>query len=107
MRACAQAALSATRGCHGARGTTERGDGRGAGQGNEGVGALVAALSAADGHSYLLGGHFDRRPLLARPCAAGGAVLRALERGDEACVDRMWTSGVVFVGRGAIKEKNF
>src|SRR3546814_14095122 len=79
MRACAQAALSATRGCHGARGTTERGDGRGAGQGNDGVGALVAALSAADGHRDLLGGQFDRRPRRARPCAAGGAVLLALD----------------------------
>src|SRR3546814_19716312 len=79
MRACAQAALSATRGCHGARGTTERGEGRGAGQGNDGVGALVAALSAADGHRDLLGGQVDRRPHRPRTCDAGGSDILPLD----------------------------
>src|SRR3546814_14995163 len=106
MRACAQAALSATRGCHGARGTTERGDGRGAGQGNDGVGALVAALSAADGHRDLLGGQFDRRPRRARPCAAGGAVLLALDACARAAdAARLAISEARQIGRASCRER--
>src|SRR3546814_9491260 len=42
-------------------------------------GNLVAGLSAADSNCAVLGGKFDRRACGARPGAAGGSVLLALD----------------------------